>query len=92
VGERNEAEVTVIAQQQSRRTGQWLRARRVREDHYVTELLHDDGRWWEVPAGAADNRQEAVANLRRLIRGIRPLSDADNDEVVGFAIARPPSH
>jgi hypothetical protein len=84
--------MTVIAQQQSQRTGQWLRARHVREDHYVTELLHETGIWWEVSAGAADNRQDAVANLRQLVRAIRPLSDADDDDVGGFAIARPPSH
>jgi hypothetical protein len=84
--------MTVIAQQQSKRTGQWLRTRRVREDHYVTELLHETGTWWEVPAGAADNRHDAVANLRQLVHAIRPLSDADADDVVGFAIARPPSH
>jgi hypothetical protein len=83
---------TVIAQRQSKRTGQWFRVRRLRESHYVTELLHGGGAWWDVPAGAASNRQDAIANMRRLARSVADASEADADEIVGFAVARPPSH
>lgn len=83
--------MTIVAQQQSRQTGQWVRAHRLRDDQYVVELLGTDGTWLEVPSCSASSRTDAVVQMRRLARGITDL-DPDDGEVVGFVLARPASH
>jgi len=63
--------MTIIAQIKAKHSNDWVRARRVREDLFVVECTSVQG-WVEVPMLAANSRQKAVQEMRRLARCLLP--------------------